>query len=132
MSDLERKLGDYAKALAKLTEGLRKFDGQDELARDGVIQRFEFTFELAWKCIKALLEYEGFKGLHSPRSVLREAFAGELITNEEMWLKMLKDRNLTSHLYDEGIAITISQNIQSHYVDMLDELLETLVRRLKG
>lgn len=71
-----------------------------------MIQRFEFAFELAWKCTKALLEYEGFQDLHSPRSVFQEAFAGALIIDEEMWLKMLKDRNLTSQIYDEGLAIT--------------------------
>ncbi|WP_367142724.1 HI0074 family nucleotidyltransferase substrate-binding subunit [Desulfosporosinus sp.] len=79
-----------------MNEGIAKYNEANDLLRDGVIQRFEFTFELAWKTLKAVFEDEGLIGLNSPKTVLREAFAMGLIQDDELWLTMLSDRNSTS------------------------------------
>lgn len=100
------------------------------LLRGGVIQRFEFTFELAWKTLKAVFEDEGLTGLNSPKTVLREAFSAELIKDDELWLALLNDRNSTAHIYNEKIAIEICDNIQKKYVMALDNLLEKINSRL--
>lgn len=105
MSEPCIKLNNFRKALSRLSEGITKYDERDDLLRDGVIQRFEFTFELAWKTLKAVFEDEGLRGLNSPKSVLREAFAAELIKDDELWLAMLNDRNSTAHIYNERLAI---------------------------
>ena len=130
MSDLHSKLGNYSKTIGKLVEGAQRYDGTDDLARDGLIQRFEFTFELAWKTLKALFENEGLIGLNSPKSVLREAYAAQIIEDEELWLAILQDRNRTAHLYSEEIAILIADNIKSQYVDELARLENVLTNRL--
>jgi len=130
MSEPNIKVNNFKNALSRLKEGIAKYNGTDDLLRDGVIQRFEFTFELAWKTLKAVFEDEGLIGLNSPKTVLREAFAAELIKEDELWLAMLNDRNLTAHIYNEHLAIEICHNIQEKYVLALAKLLENIEKRL--
>ena len=130
MSEPNTKVINFTKALTRLKEGIAKYDEADDLLRDGVIQRFEFTFELAWKTLKAVFEDEGLTGLNSPKTVLREAFAAGLIKDDELWLSMLRDRNSTAHIYSEQLAIEICQNIQRKYVVEFVNLLEKIKIRL--
>ncbi|MHB1650928.1 MAG: nucleotidyltransferase substrate binding protein [Desulfitobacteriaceae bacterium] len=130
MSEPKTKFNNFKNALARLKEGLAKYDEINDLSRDGVIQRFEFTFELSWKTLKAIFEDEGLAGLNSPKTVLREAFAAELIKDDELWLAMLSDRNSTAHIYSEQPAIEICRNIEEKYVIALGELLEQIKARL--
>jgi len=97
--------------------------------RDGLIQRFEFTFELAWKTLKSIFEDEGLMGLNSPKTVLREAYAAGLIVDEELWLNMLNDRNSTVHIYDEKMSIEICNNIINKYADEFRKLLRAVEMR---
>lgn len=130
MSDLAQKMGYYRKAVLRLQEGIARYDGVDELARDGLIQRFEFTFELSWKVLKALFEEEGLRGLNSPNSVLREAFAANLIDDEVLWLGMLKDAVSAAQLYDDRMVVRMSTAIQVPYVQALTGMVQTLERRI--
>lgn len=130
MSEPWTKANNFNNALNRLKEGVAKHDAANDLSRDGLIQRFEFTFELAWKTLKAVFEDEGLTGLNSPKTVLREAFAAGLILDDELWLAMLSDRNLTVHIYSEQKAIEICHNIQNKYVAALVELLEQIKARL--
>lgn len=130
MSDRRAKLANFNKAMDRLREGSLKMDVLDDLARDGLIQRFEFTFELAWKTLKSCFEEEGLMGLNSPKTVLREAFAAGLIQTEEVWLAMLEDRNSTAHIYSEALANKICQRIQERYIDCFAELAEKLRARI--
>ncbi|HHY77992.1 MAG TPA: nucleotidyltransferase [Clostridiales bacterium] len=129
MSDKYKKLQNYKKALAKLDEGIKRYDEKDDMYRDGLIQRFEFTFELAWKTLKSIFEEEGLIALNSPKTVLREAYAAGLIDDEELWLNMLRDRNLTVHIYDEKMSIEICKNIVNRYADEFHKLLRAMETR---
>jgi len=131
MSDVNTKLNNFSNAFARLKEGVAKYDGTDDLSRDGLIMRFEFTFELAWKSVKAVFEDEGLTGLNSPKLVLREAFAAGLITDDELWLAMLSDRNSTTHIYSEQKASQTCRHIQEKYVQALGELLTQIEIRLE-
>lgn len=124
------KVNNFNNALARLKEGIAKYDEEDDLSRDGVIQRFEFAFELAWKTLKEVFEDEGLTGLNSPKTVLREAFAAKLIKDDELWLAMLNDRNSTAHIYSEQLAIEICHHIQNNYVIELSNLLEEIKTRI--
>src|SRR5450830_1873962 len=100
---MEENLSEYSleklkNAFSKLSEGAKIAD--DDLYRDGVIQRFEFTFELLWKTIKIYLENQGII-VRSPRESFKEAFKFNLIEDEKVFLDMLKDRNDTTHIYDK-------------------------------
>lgn len=129
MKKSSSKLQNFTKAVAKLKEGLNQYDNTNELQRDGIIQRFEFSFELAWKTLKEIFEEEGLIGLNSPKMVLKEAFSAGLISEEKIWMNMLMDRNTTSHVYDEGTAIEICKNIEEKYIEVLEKLIEKIDER---
>lgn len=130
MRENSSKLQNFIKALDKLEEGLLQYNEQNELLRDGIIQRFEFTFELAWKTLKEVFEEEGLIGLNSPKTVLKEAFSAGIIEDEKLWINMLLDRNATSHLYSENSAKEISMNIKQKYTKALEELKNKIIARI--
>ena len=130
MSDYKKKLENFSNALARIREGSLIWRDSGDLGRDGLIQRFEFTFELAWKTLKSCFEEEGLVGLISPKPVLRETFAAGLIHDEELWLAMLDDRNSTAHIYSEHLAIQICQRVEERYIDAFSELVEKLHLRM--
>ena len=122
----ENKFDQYKKAVLRITEaGLSYAKSGDDLHRDGLIQRFEFTFELAWKSLKEYLETEGYSDVKTPKEVLKKAYAIDIIDSED-WITMLEDRNMTSHIYQEETAIAISKRIQSSYIRLFDRLVERL------
>lgn len=94
-----------------------------------VIQSYEMDIELAWKTLKDYLNYLGYK-LQAPREVIKQAFAIEIIEDGEIWLKMLEDRNLTSHIYDEAKAQEVVDNITQNYYFKLDFLYNFLKGRV--
>lgn len=102
---------------------LEKFD---EALRDSIIKKFEYTFELSWKTIKAYLEEEGYEEMSSPKKVLKQAFESNIITDEEVWSNMLEARNSTAHTYDEEKAIYYEDVIKNKYIKTLDELVRKL------
>lgn len=87
---------------------------------------------MAWKTLKVIFEEEGLLNLNTPRLVVKEAYGAGLINDEDLWLTMLKDRNLTSHIYDEEVAIKISDNIRFNYADELTKIATVLEARIKN
>lgn len=122
---LIERLTDYSKAVNRLQEALNT-DGNNPLIYDATIQRFEFTYELAWKLLKAYLIYLGIAEGNNPRDVFKEAFTAGLISNHELWTEMIKDRNLTSHTYDEAEAIRIFGRIKGNYLHVFKELMDKM------
>ena len=96
-----------------------------------VIQSYEMDIELAWKTLKDYLNYLGYK-LQAPREVIKQAFAIEIIEDGEIWLKMLEDRNLTSHIYDEAKAQEVVDSIKDDYFSKLDFIYNFLKGKLDG
>ena len=80
---------------------------EDGIVCDALFHRFRLTFDLAWKLLKAILDYEGIE-VASPRSAIREAWKLHLITDAEKWLDMQQKRNLTAHTYNESTAREIT------------------------
>lgn len=121
MGKFAEKLKDYVSAVGRLQESLQEYEvtGSSSV-RDGAIQRFEFCSELAWKTAREYLIDEGFMGLNSPKAVLKQAYANGLISNEQVWVQMLSDRNVTSHMYKEELARQIYGRIcLSHYDELM-------------
>ncbi len=102
MTRFEASRKQYQKAVARLDEILQK--EKNEINRDAAIKRFEFTFDLSWKAVKAFLEEE--KGIIclSPKECLREAYRQALIEYEDLWLAMTDWRNQSVHRYSEEFA----------------------------
>ena len=120
------KIRNYLSAYDRLAFAAARASGErlDELERDGLIQRFEFTFELAWKSLKAYLEHQGVPELRFPKQVLREAYAAGVIDHDALWLAMLDARNRTSHLYDEDAAAKIAEQICHDFLPLLRALAD--------
>lgn len=118
--EIEFAFDKLEKALDKLKTGAR--DAKEELEQDGVIKRFEFTFELAWKAVKIALEDQGVLA-NSPKMIMREAFRLGWIKDEQTYLNMLEDRNRTSHIYNASTAKEILDRIKNEYVAKIEEIL---------
>lgn len=120
----KQRFQNFEKAYSKLQNAtqLQEFS---ELERAGLIQTFEFTFELAWKTLKDLLEYEGYE-VKSPRETLKKAFEMEYITDGSGWLDILNKRNLMSHTYDEDTSIKVAELITGTYYQLIEELYTVL------
>ena len=98
----------------------------DELSKEGLIQRFEYTFELAWKTLKDFLESKG-ENVKFPRDVIKKAFQTELINDGEIWLQVLEKRNLMSHIYDEQVFNSIILLIKDTYFSEIEKLYKYLL-----
>jgi len=127
VKDLHR---DLSHALTRLKEALQEDASKSTIIIDGVIQRFEFTFELAWKLMKFILNYQGIEAL-TPRSVIKEAFKAKLIQEGKEWIDMLEDRNKTSHIYDEKEAQRIYEKIKDNHLRLLENLKQKTQSLLK-
>ncbi len=106
MERFKQRLEEYTNALNRLKEGLKKSENEeDDLYIDGILQRFEFTFELAWKTMKDYMEYEGIiNKIGSPREIIKSGFAEGIIEDGEAWIKMMLARNSLAHIYDEATS----------------------------
>lgn len=111
--EIRETLEQFGKALQRLEEALQRSADNDSLVIDATIQRFEFTFELCWKTLKKKLNEEGIDAA-TPRNVLQKAYAAGWLENEQIWLNMLRDQNLTSHTYREEQALDIFARIPSY------------------
>ena len=116
------RLEAFSRAVERLAEALAL--PVSDVVRDACIQRFEFSFELAWKAVQQTARSQG-RDCVSPRSCLREAFAMDWLKNETAWLTMLADRNLTSHTYDEELAQAVYSRLMTH-VSLLNDLKRVL------
>lgn len=119
----KQRFQNFEKAFARLEHAIIvvKKEPDNEVLTAGLIQTYEFTFELAWKTLKDYLEMEGFD-VPSPRSTIRQAFQSGYIHNAEDWMQALNDRNLTTHTYDDQIAAKVIGDINEKYFFILQEL----------
>ena len=112
-------------ALTTLSDVLKVPEQSNRIHIDAAIQRFEYTIELFWKFLKHLLASQGIEAL-SPKQALKEAFSMKLISNEQVWLNMQNDRNLTSHSYNIELADQIFARIKLYY-----PLMKSTFQKLK-
>jgi len=117
----EQRFSSFNKALKKLSDAIGyvknkpKEEVLDEILKDGIIQRFEYTHELAWNVMKDFLLEIGDVTLYGSKDATREAFKTELIKSGDVWMEMIKSRNKTSHTYNEEIAQEIYLKILNEY-----------------
>ena len=127
MDKFQTKFHNFKNALTALEVAVSDFDKTALLSvRDGAIQRFEFTAELAWKTVREYLIDEGIAEINTPKSVMKAAFAANLVDDEDGWIGILNDRNTTSHIYDEEEADKIFERIRSNHIALFTKLSDTL------
>jgi nucleotidyltransferase substrate binding protein (TIGR01987 family) len=111
-----QSLPNLGAALERLREALQEPE-TNPLAVDGTIQRFEFVIELFWKTLKRLLAAEGIQ-TDTPREAIQQAFQVNWLKDETAWLQMLKDRNETSHIYNEAAARRIYNHVKEYFPEL--------------
>ena len=112
--------------LLEVTEADRFADDLSVLELEGLVQRFEYTFELSWKVLQDLLLFKGYVFMLGPNGTIKKAFEDGLIVNHDGWRKMAKSRNTLSHVYDEEEVMPIIKLIYSDYAPLLKQLDEKL------
>ena len=123
-----QRFKSYKKALAALERSVIAAQERDlnEMEEQGLVQGFEFTFELSWKLLKDYLESKGFKDFHGSKDTFKLAFQEGLINDGEKWMEMIDTRNRSSHTYEESIAKQIISLVLSEYFVKFKELSEKM------
>ena len=123
-----QRFDNYQKALAKLAEAvdLAATRPLSDLEQQGLIQGFEFTHELAWNTLKDFLTYRGVQQIIGSRDATRAAFKADLLHNGDIWMEMIKSRNLSSHTYREEVVRSIAASILNQYYPEFVALETTL------
>jgi len=124
----KQRFQNYKKALITLKNAVELAASREltDLEKQGMIQGFEFTFEMAWNVMKDYLEEEGITGIIGSKGAVRNAFNSGLIEDGQIWIDMIKDRNLASHSYDEEVAkdlvIAITENYYRQFIIFAEKM----------
>ncbi len=116
------------KRILEVTESGIEPGKLSELEMEGLIQRFEYTFELGWKVLQDLLKYKGYEFMQGPNGTLKKAFEDGLIENHDGWRRMAMARVTTSHTYNEGEAEEVARQIYESFAPLLKELDDKLAK----
>lgn len=119
-----QRFENFTRALDRLREALAIPEGEmSDLEREGLVQRFHYTFELAWQVLADRLEREGIAlDAATPRRAVREAFAAGLLDDGQLWFDMIADRNRTVHTYDETRLEAVVANVRARYLAAFEAL----------
>ncbi|WP_394774277.1 nucleotidyltransferase substrate binding protein [Flavobacterium sp.] len=145
----EQRFSNFNKALLKLDESVNYIKHNylndedelvaenlgyvvEELIKEGLIQRFEYTHELAWNVMKDYAFFQGNSTVGGSRDATREAFRLQIIENADIWMDMIQSRNKTSHTYNEEIANEIFDKIINDYFQLFLNFQETMEEKRSG
>lgn len=145
----EQRFSNFNKALLKLEESVNyinhnfldkenELDDEDlgyivdELIKEGLIQRFEYTHELAWNVMKDYALFQGNSTIGGSRDATREAYKLQIIENADVWMDMIQSRNKTSHTYNEEIANEIYEKIIHEYFQLFLDFQKTMGEKRSG
>ena len=124
----QQRFANYQRALHNLDGAVQLSSERplSDLERQGLIQSFEFTHELAWKTLKDFLQAQGVSGLYGSKDTTREAFSQGLIADGELWMEMIRHRNLSTHTYDEATVNEIVAAASVRYLPAFQVLARQL------
>ncbi len=127
----KQRLANFRKAFDRLQEAIEllRLRGLSNLERQGLIQAFEFTHELAWNVMKDWFEYQGNGDISGSRDASREAFRMGLVQDGEVWMEMIKSRNQSSHTYNLETALEIEDAIDKRYWASFRQFLVSMETR---
>ena len=120
----KQRFENYKKALKALIEAVELSLERElsNLEKQGLIQSFEFTYELGWTLLKDYLIYQGNPDIKGSRDTIRNAYKIELIVDGDIWMDMINSRNVSSHTYNEAVAEDIIKKIKEYYMDAFESL----------
>ena len=127
----KQRFRNFSRAFSLLREALELQPSQlNQLEKEGIIQRFEYTFELAWKVLKDVMESDGIAlDQISPKAVVRQAYSAKYLDNPEVWLNMIGDRNLMSHTYDFAKFEAVINTLRESYLPELEAFYHDLIAK---
>lgn len=134
----KQRFENFQKALQKLVDAvdyIKNNDSKaeivlDEIIKEGLIQRFEYTHELAWNVMKDYATYQGNTTVGGSRDATREAFQLQLISDGAVWMDMIGSRNKTSHTYNEATADEIYLKILNDYFPVFLEFQKNMEQKM--
>ena len=127
----KQRFQNFSRACVLLREGVERGALLSPLEQEGVVQRFEYTLELAWKTAKDFLEAAGAViSPVTPRQVFKDAFAAKILVDGHVWIAMLDHRNLLSHTYDPAVFAQAVEAITTRYLPAIIELHEFFAARI--
>lgn len=117
----KQRFSNYLRAFDRLSQAvtLSQERALTDLEKQGLIQAFEFTHELAWNVMKDYFVYQGNTEISGARDATREAFSTGIIEDGDNWMEMIKSRNMSSHTYNEATETEISMKILTTYFELL-------------
>jgi nucleotidyltransferase substrate binding protein (TIGR01987 family) len=124
----KQRFQNFSKALALLREPFTREAGSlSDLEKEGIVQRFEITFELAWKTLKDYLVFNGvaFQQI-TPRNVIKQGFSSKVIADGQLWIDMLDRRNLLAHIYDESLLDETVTLVATKFLPAFEQLFGLL------
>jgi len=127
----QQRFNNYTKAVSQLQKFIEKGD-LNELEKQGLIQAFEYTFELSWNVIRDYYEFQGSEGIQGSRDAFRMAYTRRLISDGEQWQNMVESRIKSSHTYNEETAVEIAEAIVHTYFGLFVSLQRTMEGILGG
>jgi nucleotidyltransferase substrate binding protein (TIGR01987 family) len=139
----EQRFSNFQKALRKLTEAINYIEKEgkgadvesseilDEIVKEGLIQRFEYTYEMAWNVMKDYASYQGNTNIAGSRDAIRYAFSSGLVEDGDVWMDMIKSRIKTSHTYNEETANEIFQKILNEYYSEFLQFQKIMEKKIK-
>ena len=123
----KQRFSNFEKAFLRLSEiALPSNKELSDIEKEGFIQRFEFTHELAWNVMKDFLQFKGIQGLIGSKDATKFAFQNELIDNGQIWMDMIESRNQTVHTYNDEILETQFEKIQNVYFNEFKNFYQTM------
>jgi len=125
-----QRFNSFQLALGKLKEVVNQYKPENlsELEKEGLIQRFEYTYELSWKMLQDLLKHRGYTDFAGPNMTLQLAFKDNYITDHDGWRNMKRGREATSHTYNKADAAKIVEDIYREYAKLLIELENKMLK----
>jgi len=118
-----QRFSNYELGLKQLKDAVKLFNKRELslIEKQGLIQSFEFTHELAWKVLKDYLEYQGTTNIRGSRDAVKESYKIDLINEGAVWIEMIETRNITSHTYDKETAEkTVVSIVEKYYKELVD------------
>ena len=124
----KQRFQNFKKAYCQFYDAVSAVDNLSELEKEGMIQRFEYTFELAWKTLKDFLKHKNVDAKY-PRDVIKKAFEYEIIEDGEIWLEMMEQRNLMAHTYREEIFTAATKIICEKYIHAITQVYQFFLKQ---
>lgn len=125
----KQRLESYKKAFKQFENGVILYKSKElsDLEKQGIIQSFEYCFELGWNLMKDYLNYQGIYDIRGSRDAIRLAFKYDIVDDADVWIEMISVRNMTTHTYDPDILKDVLEEIINTFYPSLKQLLDRFI-----